>query len=102
MTSVIPIVASTMKGAPLLSVFPELAILNVYIPHGNRDGRNLDYKLECASLISLDFANSGSALPLLICGDFNVARDERDLARPSANIGHIMFTTQERASLNSC
>jgi exonuclease III len=28
---------------------------------------------------------------LLLCGDFNIARTEADLARPSENTGHIMF-----------
>ena len=95
-TSVIPNSRFNDEGRSILSVFPELAILNLYIPYGNRDGRNLDYKLECLSAF-IEFARQWAGLPLLICGDFNIARDERDLARPSANVGHIMFTAQERA-----
>jgi exodeoxyribonuclease III len=95
-TSVVPNRRFTAEGRTLLSIFPKLAILNVYIPQGNRDGRNLDYKLDCLTALN-DFVRQWAGPPLLLCGDFNIARAERDLARPSANIGHVMFTTQERA-----
>jgi exodeoxyribonuclease III len=95
-TSVVPNRRFTAEGRTLLSIFPKLAILNVYIPQGNRDGRNLDYKLDCLTALK-DFVRQWAGPPLLLCGDFNIARAERDLARPSANIGHVMFTTQERA-----
>ena len=94
-TSVVPNRRFTDEGRTILSIFPNLAILNVYIPQGNRDGRNLDYKLDCLTALK-DFVKQWAGPPLLLCGDFNIARAERDLARPSANIGHIMFTTQER------
>ena len=95
-TSVVPNRRFTAEGRTVLSIFPKLAILNVYIPQGNRDGRNLDYKLDCLTAL-IDFVRQWEGLPLLLCGDFNIARAERDLARPSANIGHVMFTRQERA-----
>jgi exodeoxyribonuclease-3 len=80
-------------------VFPKLAILNVYIPQGNRDGRNLNYKLDSLCQLA-DFVKQWADPPLILCGDFNIARTEVDLARPSANTGHIMFTYQERAQLD--
>jgi exodeoxyribonuclease-3 len=95
-TSVVPNRRFTAEGRTVLSIFPKLAILNVYIPQGNRDGRNLDYKLDCLTALK-DFVRQWAGPPLLLCGDFNIARAERDLARPSANIGQVMFTTQERA-----
>jgi exodeoxyribonuclease-3 len=95
-TSVVPNRRFTAEGRTVLSIYPKLAILNVYIPQGNRDGRNLDYKLDCLTALK-DFVRQWAGPPLLLCGDFNIARAERDLARPSANIGHVMFTTQERA-----
>jgi exodeoxyribonuclease III len=84
------------EGRSILSLFPKLAVLNVYIPQGNRDGRNLAYKLDCITALT-DFLKRWDGPPLLLCGDFNIARDERDLARPAANNGHVMFTTEERA-----
>ena len=35
--------------------------------------------------------------PLIICGDYNVAHHEIDLARPKENIGNAGFTNEERA-----
>lgn len=98
-TSVIPSRRFSDEGRSILAVFPMLAILNVYIPQGNRDGRNLDYKLDSLSQLA-DFVKQWTDPPLLLCGDFNIARTEADLARPSANTGHIMFTHQERAQLD--
>lgn len=98
-TSVIPSRRFSDEGRSILAVFPKLAILNVYIPQGNRDGRNLDYKLDSLSQLA-DFVKQWTDPPLLLCGDFNIARTEADLARPSANTGHIMFTHQERAQLD--
>src|SRR5215217_9467805 len=98
-TSVIPSRRFGDEGRSILTVFPKLAILNVYIPQGNRDGRNLDYKLDSLSQLA-DFAKQWTDPPLLLCGDFNIARTEADLARPAANTGHIMFTDQERALLD--
>jgi exodeoxyribonuclease-3 len=89
-TSVIPSRRFGDEGRSILTVFPKLAILNVYIPQGNRDGRNLDYKLESLSQLA-DFVKQWTDPPLLLCGDFNIARTEADLARPSENTGHIMF-----------
>ena len=84
------------EGRSILSLFPQLAVLNVYIPQGNRDGRNLAYKLDCITAL-IDFLKRWDGPPLLLGGDLNIARDERDLARPAANNGHVMFTTEERA-----
>jgi exodeoxyribonuclease-3 len=36
--------------------------------------------------------------PVLVCGDFNVAHEEIDLARPRENRGNSGFTDEERAS----
>jgi len=34
--------------------------------------------------------------PCIICGDFNVAHQEIDIARPKDNVNHAGFTPQER------
>jgi exonuclease III len=88
-TSVIPSRRFGDEGRSILTVFPKLAILNVYIPQGNRDGRNLDYKLDSLSQLA-DFAKQWTDPPLLLCGDFNIARTEADLARPAANTATSM------------
>jgi exodeoxyribonuclease-3 len=35
--------------------------------------------------------------PVVICGDYNVAHEEIDLARPKDNVGNPGFTAEERA-----
>jgi len=37
--------------------------------------------------------------PLVLCGDFNVARDERDVASPAAWEGSVIFHPTSRAAL---
>jgi exodeoxyribonuclease-3 len=36
--------------------------------------------------------------PVIVCGDFNVAHKEIDLARPKANVKNAGFSPEERAS----
>ena len=39
--------------------------------------------------------------PVLVCGDFNVAHQEIDLARPKESVGKHGFTTEERAGFDA-
>ena len=88
------------KGRSIMISLPGLRILNVYMPHGGRDGSRLGHKAEMyASLLSVAAAPSTS--PLVIAGDLNVARNDIDLKRPAQNRTHTMFTPDEREQLDA-
>lgn len=86
------------EGRVLATEFERFVLLNCYFPNGQRDHGRLDYKLEfCESF--LRFANGlrAAGKKLVICGDFNTAHKEIDLARPRQNAGTSGFLPMERA-----
>lgn len=86
------------EGRVLATEFERFILLNCYFPNGQRDHGRLDYKLEfCESF--LHFANGlrAAGKKLVICGDFNTAHKEIDLARPKQNAETSGFLPIERA-----
>jgi exodeoxyribonuclease-3 len=84
------------EGRVQTAEFREFFLLNCYFPNAQRDLARLDYKLEFDAKF-LDFAKGlDRKKPLVICGDFNVAHQEIDIARPRENRGNAGFTDQER------
>jgi exodeoxyribonuclease-3 len=74
------------EGRVLITEFPEFILFNVYFPNGKRDQVRLDYKLEFYRAIFQhwqDLCKEGKRL--VICGDYNTAHKEIDLARPKEN-----------------
>ena len=61
----------------------------------------LGYKIE----FDRNFAEWVTSLkkekPVVICGDFNVAHQEIDIARPRENAGNAGFTVQERDEMSN-
>ncbi len=88
------------EGRMLILKFDDFILMNFYLPHGGRDKSNLGYKLE-----SYDFVISRirkilrDKKKVIICGDFNVAMGDVDLARPVQNRNNIMFGLEERRRL---
>lgn len=87
-----------MEGRLLRLDYPEFTLLNLYLPHGGRQKENLPYKLEVYRVL-LKYLQSLKG-PVILAGDFNIARSDLDLARPKQNFDNIMFTEAERACLD--
>lgn len=76
-------------------------IVTVYVPNGQSVGsEKYEFKLNWMKRLRefLD-ANYDPATPVLICGDFNVAPDERDVHDVRLWQGRILFSEPERAAL---
>lgn len=72
-------------------------LLNVYFPNANSELGRLDYKLRFNQSLLTAVKRLEKKKPVIVTGDFNVAHEEIDLARPQANIGQAGFTFEERA-----
>jgi exodeoxyribonuclease-3 len=83
------------EGRFLTADYQDFKLVNVYMPHGGRDKENLDYKLKAYKKL-LQYIKEHQNRNIIICGDLNIAHDERDLARPDDNKTNIMFTEKER------
>lgn len=85
------------EGRYILLEFDNFILYNLYIPHGGRDKKNLNYKLEiCKTIIEKIKKDIIDGNKVIVTTDFNIAHSDIDLARPKQNVKNIMFTQQER------
>jgi exodeoxyribonuclease-3 len=75
-------------------------LINTYFPNANRELSRLPYKMEFNKKLLKHIKSLEKKKPVIITGDFNVAHQEIDLARPKANIGNAGFTAEERKSMD--
>jgi exodeoxyribonuclease-3 len=86
------LIAATIQG---------IDIVNVYIPNGSTVGSDkYIFKLNWMNRLRLFFKeNYDRTSPVLVCGDFNVAPEDRDVHDPIAWKGSVLVSPKERASL---
>lgn len=72
-------------------------LVNIYFPNSNSELSRLDYKLEFNNELLKHLKKLEKTKPVVVTGDYNVAHEEIDLARPKENVGSAGFTPQERA-----
>jgi exodeoxyribonuclease-3 len=88
---------SPSEGRVQLLEFERFYLVNVYVPNAGAElgrlplRRDLWDRAFCDFLCSLALEKSTIA-----CGDFNVAHEPIDIARPAENRGHAGFTDDER------
>jgi exodeoxyribonuclease III len=85
----------------ITTTFNGISIVNVYIPNGQAVGSDkYAFKLGWMRRLREFFhTHYDKTTPVLLCGDFNVAPEERDVHDPRLWTGRIMFSEQERATL---
>ena len=72
-------------------------LVNVYFPNSNHELSRLAYKLEFNEALLKYLKKLEAKKPVIITGDYNVANEPVDLARPKENEGNPGYTTEERA-----
>ena len=87
----------------IASTFDDLTVATVYVPNGRQVGHDhYRYKLEWLErLLGWLEASASPDQPLVICGDFNVAPDDRDLFDPAAWHEQNLATAAERERLQA-
>ncbi len=88
------------EGRVQVLEFDEYSVINTYWPNSQPDRKRIDYKLEfceaierfCGSLVQ-------GGKQVIICGDFNIAHQEIDLARPKQNVDSPGFLPEEREAM---
>lgn len=87
------------EGRFLQLEYPDFTLIDLYIPHGDRQKRHLNYKLEAYNHL-FKYLKKTKDKKVVLIGDFNIAHKKIDLARPKQNQNNIMFTTQEREQID--
>ncbi len=91
----------TAQSRLITSTVEGIQIINGYIPNGQAVGSE-KYEMKLAWMRRLrEFLdqNYDPSKPVLLCGDFNVAPEDRDVHDVRLWQGRIMFSEQERATL---
>jgi exodeoxyribonuclease-3 len=91
----------TAQSRLITSTVNDIQIVNVYIPNGQAVGsEKYEMKLGWMRRLREFFdQNYDASKPVLLCGDFNVAPEERDVHDVRLWQGRIMFSEQEKATL---
>ena len=85
------------EGRTQIAEFKDFYLVNCYFPNANAELSRLDYKLEFNEKLQKHLKKLELNKPVIICGDFNVAHQPIDLARPKENVGSPGFTKEECA-----
>jgi len=91
-----------IEGRTLITEFDDFVLFNIYYPNGKRDQERLDYKMDFYDTF-LGYADNLKARGknIVVCGDFNTAHKEIDLARPNENEHISGFLPIERAWIDT-
>jgi len=91
-------VALDLEGRVIVTEYPDFIMMNIYFPNGKMSPDRLKYKMDFYDAF-LDYADSLKAKgrKLIVCGDFNTAHKEIDIARPKENERVSGFLPIERA-----
>lgn len=94
------------EGRVTIAKFGDVAVISAYFPNSQDDDEGghprLEYKLafnkaihkKCDELVAAGFN-------IVLCGDYNVAHKEIDIANPKTNTKHAGFLPEERAWMDS-
>jgi exodeoxyribonuclease-3 len=79
----------------------EIQVISAYVPNGQMVGSQpyaykMDWLRRLRTFLEKHFTPE---MPVVLCGDFNVARDEKDVARPAAWEETVLFHPTSRAAL---
>ncbi len=87
---------SDREGRVLTLEFSDFYLVNAYFPYAQRDLSRLGAKLEFDRAMARWIRKLRRKKPVVLGGDFNVAHEERDIARPDSNRQSAGFTQEER------
>lgn len=90
------------EGRVLTAEFDNFYLVNVYTPNSKRALERLKLRETLWDPAFLNYLKSLEQVkPVVVCGDFNAAHEEIDLARPKANRKNAGFTDEERQGISN-
>lgn len=87
----------------IMGVLHDVCIVNLYVPNGSAVGSDkYAYKLRWLGLLHDYLKALLAQYPnLLVCGDFNIALEDRDIHDPTGREAEVMATDAERQALRT-
>lgn len=82
------------EGRVICAEYDQFYLINVYVPNSGNGLKRLDYRSEWDVAFSKYLSNLQEKKPIIVTGDFNVAHEAIDLARPKQNYNKTSGYTQ--------
>ena len=90
------------EGRVQTAEFEKFYLVNIYTPNAKRGLERLGLREKLWDPAVLKYLKELEKLkPVVVCGDFNAAHTEIDLARPDANRHNAGFTDEERRGVSN-
>lgn len=90
------------EGRVQVLEFKEFFLINAYYPNSQTEGARLAYKVAfCDAMLDLTRRLRDTGKGVIVCGDYNIAHKEIDLARPKDNVNSPGFLPEERACMDA-
>ena len=81
--------------------FPKFYFINIYFPNAKPDLSRIPFKQEFNAMVLKKVKKLEKKKPVIVVGDYNVAHNEIDLARPDSNHMTHGFTDEERSDMTN-
>jgi len=92
---------TTKEGRVITAEFEPFYVSTVYTPNAKDDLSRIPMRQQWDPAYLEYMDRLQQEKPVIFCGDFNVAHNEIDLARPKPNKGKKGFTDEERAGIDA-
>ncbi len=87
------------EGRTLTLEYPDCYLVNVYVPNAQNGLARIDYRMEWEDDFRIYLGALKEKKPVIVTGDFNVAKEEIDLKNPKSNRGNAGFSDEERGKM---
>ena len=86
------------EGRTVIADFDDFVLISAYFPNSQEAGARIDYKLRfCDAILAFCDSLRASGRHVVVAGDYNIAHQPIDLARPDQNVGNPGYLPEERA-----
>ncbi|TVR90650.1 MAG: exodeoxyribonuclease III [Spirochaetaceae bacterium] len=90
------------EGRVLFLEFDSLVVGSAYFPNSQDGGKRLEYKLKFCDAIMTELGSMvASGKDVILAGDYNIAHQPIDIARPAENENSAGYLPEERAWMSS-
>lgn len=88
------------EGRVITLRFADFFLVTAYTPNSQRELARLAYRMEWEDAFRAYLEKLDAQLPVIICGDLNVAHNDIDLKNPKSNRRNAGFTDEERGKFS--
>jgi exodeoxyribonuclease-3 len=89
---------SNDEGRMICLEFKKFYLINIYAPNSGVNLKRLEFKLTWINKLITFISKLEKTKEIIICGDYNIAPNEIDLANPTVHTKSAGFTNNERES----